>query len=204
MEGIMSITTPEIETHLAALYAAPERHYHGWRHILHMRSLAALHAEFITHHDAVLAMIDFHDAIYDSRRTDNEQQSADLARTMLCGRVPDDVLDKICIGIMATARHTIPDDLPVTWQRDIAFLLDADLAILGADEETFDDFDSNVRKEYAWVDDAAWRSGRSAVLRSFLERPQIYLTRPFQNLYEARARQNLQRLLQNLALKSGG
>jgi hypothetical protein len=41
------------------------------------------------------------------------------------------------------------------------------------------------------------------VLRSFLDEPQIYLTQPFRNRYEARARQNIHRLLQNLALKPG-
>lgn len=163
-----------------------------------MRGLALLHAHRVSNLDAVLAMIDFHDAVYDSRRRDNEKRSSDLAREMLNGLAPDDTFDLICAGIEATEKHLVPEGLPEAWQRDIAFLLDFDLAILGADKEDFDGFDRNVRLEYDWVDDEAWRVGRAAVMQSFSRRPTIYFTDLFRNLYEERARANITRLLRDL------
>jgi len=52
-----------------------------------------------------------------------------------------------------------------------------------------------VRKEYAWVPEPDYRSGRAAVLRSFLDRPRIFSTRAFAERYEAHARSNIQRAL---------
>lgn len=194
----MPIITPEIESRLKALYGDDGRHHHGWPHILHMRGLALLHAHLIANLEAVLAMIAFHDAIYDSRRRDNEKRSSDLARETLHGLVPDDTLDLICAGIEATEKHLVPEGLPDAWQRDIAFLLDFDLAILGTGEEEFDAFDRKVRLEYEWVDDEAWRIGRAAVMRSFAGRPTIYFTKEFRDSHEDKARKNIARVLHRL------
>ncbi|NTF23594.1 hypothetical protein G6L37_35055 [Agrobacterium rubi] len=194
----MAIITPQIEDRLRALYEAPGRHHHGWGHILHMRGLAMLHAKLITHLDALLVMIVFHDAIYDSRRKDNEKRSSDLARAMLTGLVPEDTTDMICAGIEATEKHLVPEGLPETWRRDIAFLLDFDLAIIGADEKEFDLFDHNVRLEYDWVDDEAWRVGRAEVMRSFARRSSIYFTKEFREEFEVQARNNITRLSHRL------
>jgi predicted metal-dependent HD superfamily phosphohydrolase len=195
----MGIVTPQIETSLKNLHDAPGRHYHVWNHPLSMRSLAFRHSRLISDMQSVLAMIAFHDAVYESRRNDNEERSADLAREMLASTVPPFQLDFIVAGILATKRHLIPDGLSASQRGDVAFLLDADLSILGAAEEAFDSFDTNVRLEYGWVDDAAWRSGRAAVMRTFLVRPSIYLTDTFKDAFEARARSNIERLLHQLA-----
>jgi predicted metal-dependent HD superfamily phosphohydrolase len=163
-----------------------------------MRTLAERYAHLISDIQSVLAMIAFHDAVYDSQRNDNEEESAALARKMLSGIVSPELLDFIVAGILATKRHLIPVGLPVGQQRDIAFLLDADLAILGSSEEEFDAFDAAVRKEYAWVDAVAWRIGRAAVMRSFSQRPAIYLSDEFRAAFEEQARRNIARLLKSL------
>lgn len=183
---------------LESLHNAPGRHYHVWKHPLAMRTLAERHAHLISDMQSVLAMIAFHDAVYDSQRNDNEERSAALAREMLPASVPPTQLDFIIQGILATKHHQIPGGLSAGQQGDIAFLLDADLAILGAGEEEFDAFDAAVRKEYAWVTDDAWRVGRSAVMRSFSQRPAIYLTSEFRAEYESQARRNIVRLLKGL------
>jgi predicted metal-dependent HD superfamily phosphohydrolase len=59
----------------------------------------------------------------------------------------------------------------------------------------FDGYEAAVRKEYAWVPEAAWIAGRSAVLRSFLNRPFIYLSEEFRDRFEAQARENIRRSL---------
>ena len=51
--------------------------------------------------------------------------------------------------------------------------IEADLAILGADPSDYDAYVNGVRAEYAHVPDAAWRTGRSAVLEGLLASPTL-------------------------------
>ncbi|MEZ5257457.1 MAG: hypothetical protein R2705_11360 [Ilumatobacteraceae bacterium] len=71
-----------------------------------------------------------------------------------------------------------------------AVLLDADLAILGADPATYETYVRLVRREYAHLDAAAWRRGRLAVLESFLARPVLFHT-AWGRRRDRRARGNL-------------
>ena len=70
-------------------------------------------------------------------------------------------------------------------------LFDADLAILGSSPAEYQAYVTGVRAEYAHVDDAGWRSGRATVLRTFLDRQQIYVTPTMRAARERRARANL-------------
>jgi predicted metal-dependent HD superfamily phosphohydrolase len=72
-------------------------------------------------------------------------------------------------------------------------LVDADLSILGAPAEVYDRYAAAVRAEYAHVPADAWRAGRSAVLRSFLDRPAIFHTAAGRGRWEEAARANLGR-----------
>ena len=80
---------------------------------------------------------------------------------------------------------------------DQAFL-DADLWILSADADRFDDYCTLVREEYAAVPDAAYRAARAEVLRGFAERPRLYLTDFAAAQWEPRARTNLDREIARL------
>ena len=101
--------------------------------------------------------------------------------------------------IEATATHALPDLGDEAANRDAAFFLDMDLSILGAPQGAFDSYEAAVRREYAWVDDKAWRSGRAAVLEKFLARPQIFHTEAFRQRFEAQARKNIARSIAALA-----
>jgi predicted metal-dependent HD superfamily phosphohydrolase len=70
--------------------------------------------------------------------------------------------------VRATAHLTEPPD------QDTRVLLDADLAILGASEERYRRYTADIREEYAFVPDEAYRAGRTAVLERFLARPSLY------------------------------
>ena len=100
--------------------------------------------------------------------------------------------------IDATATHTVPDFPDQKAVADAAMFLDMDLAILGADEARFDAYEADVRREYAWADDDAWRSGRAEVLTGFLNRPRIFYSDLFRGLYEEKARANISRSLARL------
>jgi predicted metal-dependent HD superfamily phosphohydrolase len=174
---------------LLARHRQPHRRYHTATHVMwvlrHVDDLAATNTPVDL--DAVRAAALFHDAVYDPRSTTNEHDSAGLARRVLadCGWEPARV-DRVAALIELTAGHVAPDtDLGA----DI--LLDADLAILGAEPAEYRAYVTGVRAEYAHVDDDAWRVGRAAVLRSFLDRPAIYRTTSMQAARERRARANL-------------
>lgn len=188
-----------LKTELSALYRQPGRHYHGLAHVEGLLALVSHHRTVLADPEAVEAAVWFHDAIYDSRRSDNEARSAALAEEKLGSRVEAVRLSRIVAMIEATATHALPDLGDEAAKRDAAFFLDMDLSILGAPKAAFDSYEAAVRREYAWVDDKAWRSGRAAVLKKFLARPHIFQTEAFRHRFEAEARRNIQRSIAALA-----
>jgi predicted metal-dependent HD superfamily phosphohydrolase len=82
-------------------------------------------------------------------------------------------------------------------------LIDADLAVLGSEPAAYQAYVTGVRAEYASVDDAAWRRGRSEVVRDLLDREPLYATEPARRRWEARARANLTAELATLGQRFG-
>ncbi len=168
-------------------YSAPGRHYHNLHHVAEvLRLLAQFEAE-AADYDALRFAAWFHDAVYDTRSKTNEEESAALAASALGELgVPPLKTDVVRRLILATKRHEAGGDLP-----DVGLFLDADLSILGADEETYAAYSEAIREEYAWVPEAAYREGRLQVLKSFLRRDRLFYTPSLAERLEARARRNL-------------
>lgn len=184
---------------LVGRYSAPDRFYHGMAHVEALLGLAAAHVAALADREAVDAAIWFHDAIYDSRRSDNELLSAALAREHLHSLCEPVRLERITGMIEATATH-VPPDLDTSGARsDAVLFLDMDLAILGAPPAAFDAYERATRMEYGWVDEAAWARGRSRVLRGFLDRDRIFRSAIFHDGYERQARGNIAASLARLA-----
>jgi len=194
----MTLISEPVRAELAAAYKAPDRHYHDLRHIKTLLGLTDACADAITDRDAVEAAIWFHDAIYDTRRNDNEERSAALAAVRLAGTTDEARVAQIAAMIRATAGHAIPHFADDAAGRDCAVFLDMDLAILGSAAAEFDAYEAGVRREYDWVIEPQWKVGRRAVLAAFLERPAIYATARFQASHEAAARRNLTRAIARL------
>ena len=76
---------------------------------------------------------------------------------------------------------------------------DADLWILSATQERFDEYCAQVREEYAAVPDDAFAAGRTRVLQPFLRRDTVYATRHARRAWNDRARLNLARELSRLS-----
>lgn len=188
-----------LKAELSGLYAQPGRHYHGLSHIEALLALLDRHRALFHDPQAAEAAIWFHDAIYDSRRGDNEARSAALAAERLAGRTAAGRVARIVAMIEATATHALPDMADGDALGDAALFLDMDLAVLGASPEAFAGYEAAVRREYGWVDGPAWARGRAAVLEKFLARPRIFHTETFGRRYEAQARLNLARSLAALA-----
>ncbi|HEY5664400.1 MAG TPA: hypothetical protein VIS05_10230 [Ilumatobacter sp.] len=180
---------------VVARHRAEGRHYHDLHHVCwvvrHVLDLAG-HAE---DPGAVVAAACFHDVVYDVHRSDNEAVSAGLAAEALAelgwraSRVRH-----VAAMIAATAGHRVEGTDP-----DTEVLLAADLAVLAAEPTRYDDYARAVRREYAHLDEGAWRSGRTAVLESLLHRDRLFPERLDLHAWEHRARANITSELASLA-----
>jgi len=180
---------------LVARYAEPQRRYHTLEHIeACLAALAKVERLSADERRALERAIWWHDAIYDPQAADNEERSADLACEDLAAMgVPAADQAEVARLILLTKGHAVaPDD------RLGAILVSIDLSILGAEPAAYDRYARQVREEYAHVPETLWRSGRSAVLKHFLEAPVIYPDPDFHARLEASARNNLARELASL------
>jgi predicted metal-dependent HD superfamily phosphohydrolase len=167
-------------------YSSPTRHHHTLEHVGEV--LALLDALGGTDGPSVSLELAawMHDVVYDPQRSDNEDASATWTRTRLLDVGFDrSTLDHAAELILTTAEHDPSLDDP-----DAQLLSDADLAILGAPPERYERYATAVRREYAHLDDAAWRRGRGDVLRALLDRPVLYHHAGLLR-WEPRARRNL-------------
>lgn len=174
---------------LVVRYGSPKRHYHTLDHIAAVLDTALALLPDAAQTPALALSVWFHDAVYDTRAADNEEQSAALAETLLRPlHVAEGVLREATRLILLTKTHA-----PEEGDRSGMALIDADLAILGAAEDAYDRYAQAIRREYAWVPDAEYRAGRRRMLEGFLARPRIYRTEAMQARAEERARANLRR-----------
>jgi predicted metal-dependent HD superfamily phosphohydrolase len=184
---------PGLLAELQARYAEPARAYHTQQHLRecfeHLDGASAL-AERLAE---VQVALWFHDAIYDTRAQDNEARSAQWAREALDGAgVASEVGLRVHALVMATRHAAEPEGA------DATLLVDVDLSILGAPDARFAEYERQIRREYEWVPEPAYRGARAKVLRSFLDRPAIYGTPWFASRLEERARTNLARSIREL------
>lgn len=174
---------------LLARHREKHRRYHTATHVAwvlrHVEELAA--SEPVEQLTEVVAAGFYHDAVYEPTHRANERASARLARRDLTALGwADDAVERVAAMIEATEHGASPEPAG-----DTAVLLDADLAVLGADPASYSTYAEQVRSEYRHVDDADWRVGRSQVLRGLLDRDAIFATPTARGYWESRARANL-------------
>jgi predicted metal-dependent HD superfamily phosphohydrolase len=174
-------------------YREPQRHYHTLQHL--EECFAALDVLRPPGADATAIELAlwFHDAIYDVHRHDNEERSAAWAASCLADAgVPRPIIDKVTALILATRHHAAGTD------PDTCLLVDADLAILGAPPARFDEYERQIRAEYAHVPDDVFAHKRGEILETFLQRPSLFATPAGRARYEDQARRNLAAALARL------
>lgn len=178
---------------LSDLYSERHRAYHDMSHITHCLDELEEARHLAERPDEVEMALWFHDAVYHPRAKDNETRSAELSqRVATKARLPEAFGKRVYDLVLATEHHGLPDGT------DARLLVDIDLSILGRPRDQFDDYETNIRKEYHFVPPHQYRSARTAILRSFSDRPAIYSTDFFRQKYESRARANLEWSLGNL------
>lgn len=175
---------------LLARWNEPHRRYHDKRHledVLLALDQLALRGEEVS--PATLLAAWFHDAVYAGKATD-EIDSARLAVEHLSGF-------GLAPGLVSQVGEYIAATAPAFELRDpvapLAHLLDADLSIFAASPQRYEEYTVSVRAEYAHLTAADFAAGRAKILTTYLERTSIYHTEPAQQLWDQRARRNLQR-----------
>ena len=177
-------------------YNEKHRCYHTLRHLEECFEHWASVRSTTSHPAEVEVALWFHDAIYDTRRNDNEQRSANWAREIaLLAAVSMEASQRIFDLIMYT-RHAVQQPVGA----DAQTLIDIDLAILGADSDRFVEYEDQIRREYSWVPDNDFQKARFAILNEFLKREHIYFTSWFRDRYETRARDNIGQSLETLTV----
>ena len=171
-----------------ASYREPHRHYHTTQHLDECFAWLDGARPLADHlHEVELALW-FHDAVYHVRMQDNEERSASwLQSAATKAGLSGTVIGRLRALILATKHNSPPST------QDAALLVDVDLAILGAPVERFDEYERQVRDEYAWVPDVLFRRKRREILEAFLVRPYLYSTEHFRASLESAARANLAR-----------
>jgi predicted metal-dependent HD superfamily phosphohydrolase len=183
----------ELRDQLLAAWSEPQRRYHTVRHLGDCLALFEQSSHLAAHPAEVEIALWFHDAVYDLKAKDNEARSADWAGQALAeAQVAPEMRARVRELIMATCHAAQPES------DDGRLLVDIDLSILGADTERFDEYEVQVRQEYAWVPRPLFRRKRREILQGFLARPRIYATGWFQQRFEAAARANLKRSVARL------
>lgn len=174
-------------------YSQKSRHYHNLAHLESMFSgLDAVNVR-ISNYLNISFSVFYHDVIYDSSSKSNEEKSADFAKERLQQlNLNETDISEIYHQILATKAHQNSDN------KDLNYLLDADLSILGKDLETYIDYTLKIRKEYSIYPDLLYKPGRKKVLKHFLEMENIFKTDYFREKYEKQARKNIEWEIDNL------
>lgn len=169
---------------LVERWTEPHRYYHDVRHlhqVLHALDLLGAGPD-----GRLLRLAAwFHDAVYQGS-PDDEEQSAQLAETLLARVLPVDEVDEVARLVRLTRTHDPhPDDASG------AHLVDADLSILGLRPGRYDVYVRDVRADFAHVDDDQWRLGRVQVLDHLLGLEPLFRTEVGQELWARQAAANL-------------
>jgi predicted metal-dependent HD superfamily phosphohydrolase len=174
-------------------YTEPHRHYHTTQHLDECFGKLDEARDVAERLGEVELALWFHDAVYEVRGSDNEEQSAKWAQSVVAAaRLQNVVGERVRDLILATKHNASPRT------NDAGLLVDVDLAILGAPPDRFDEYERQVREEYSWVPGFLFRRKRREILEAFQQRPTLYSIDYFRSKYEAAARANLARSIHQL------
>lgn len=171
---------------LEKAYSKKSRYYHNLTHLKEMIASFEIYRDKLQNPNEILFSIFYHDFVYSASKKDNELKSAEYALAIL----PENsnlnkqlVFDAIC----ATQQHQ------QNAIEDINWLIDFDLKILTKDWEDYKIYFEQIRKEYHIYPDFLYKPGRAKALKHFLENEFIFQTDEFRNLYEEKARANIEK-----------
>ncbi|MFK0002289.1 DUF4031 domain-containing protein [Paenarthrobacter sp. NPDC090522] len=177
----------ELGLELLERWGEATRKYHGRTHLLAvLEALDTLTDPALPARTVALAAW-FHDAVYEGVAGQDEEESARLAEDRLtaAGLAPVDVAE-VARLVRLTDKHS-----PEPGDHAGALLCDADLSVLGGDEQSYARYVAAVREDYAHVSDADFAKGRAAVVRHLLGLDPLFHGDRAKALWLDAARRNL-------------
>jgi predicted metal-dependent HD superfamily phosphohydrolase len=176
-------------------YSEKHRAYHNLSHINALLTHAEKFKEKFADFESVQLAIWFHDVIYNSKRFDNEAESAKIAVEFLWKlNMPKIRIESVERMILATSKHNSKG-----LDFDGKLFLDLDLAILGQNEDVYQNYSNAIRREYSYVPWFLYKRSRRKILENFLQREFIYFTQEIQQDFETQARINLANEIKTLS-----
>ena len=208
------------------MYSSDHRHYHTLCHLEEMfgyidECTNTFCCRIPRKEMAIINMaVFFHDLVYNPKSSTNEEDSADLfqqfQRELFCDSFMQTIQrtssiidmnseipkwngsDLVIQFILATKSHNVPTTIE---NEDSYFFLnlflDADMSVLGKDDNSYDVYSSLIREEYQFVPKIEYCEKRSQVLKMFLSQP-IFKTDLIRDALEEKAQSNLRREVESL------
>jgi len=185
-----AVLTEKLWAEIEKAYSGKKRHYHNLHHLENMYNELLPLQDSITDWDTLLFSLFYHDIVYKATSKDNEEKSAGVAAQRLAEiKYPAEKINKCYSQIVATKLHELSPDT------DTNLLTDADLAILGANWDTYSNYSNAVRKEYSIYPDFLYKPGRTKALQHFLQMGDIFKTTHFKGKYQKESYTNLKKEL---------
>jgi predicted metal-dependent HD superfamily phosphohydrolase len=140
--------------------------------------------------EAVELAIWYHDIENYPWCKDNEKRSVQILLGLKDrAGIADKVLDYAKNLIMIT--EYVQEPITV----DEQLIVDCDIASFGKSSIEFEISNSNIRKEYSFVDLSRYTKGRQDILKRFFDKKRIYYTDEMHDKYEIQARKNIETVL---------
>lgn len=185
--------SPQLLQALLAAYAEPQRKYHNIDHIAAM--LRLLQEAGITDPAAYWATL-YHDAVYLPGARNNEKLSAVMAKSAMTLLYIEPNISALAVRIILATKKHVLSECPITQA-----VLDADMAIMGADVATYQQYRIAIRGEFSRVPAVLFKIGRVNFLDKLLKLPQIFGNDWFYEKFENSARLNIAGELAEFAKK---
>ncbi|MFH0748491.1 MAG: dephospho-CoA kinase [Candidatus Bathyarchaeota archaeon] len=196
--GIGADGTPhEVYSKLVEVYSQPNRFFHDMTHIVDgLNKLEKVTPLLEKPMPTIFAWFGHDYMKNDQSKIDEERSAEAWSNVARYADVKPEICDYVMDLVLATNHH----DPKQVKKNDEGYIIDVDFSILGESPAKFDQYEFEIRKDYSWVDDDVYRPRRLGFLKRLLppERPQIYCTDFFRDLYEETARANITRAIENL------
>ena len=183
---------PGLIEEILGAYSCAGRYYHVRDHLRHMFEV---YDRFFQEPSLVLELTFwYHDFVYDPTARDNEVRSANIGQMRVERKLQ--VLQEVGSQVHDLILFSQYNRQPET--REEMVLHDVDLAIFGESEELFCKYEKDIRLEYRFVEDEAYRKGRADILRKFQKYP-FYSTQEMRfSSYETLAQINIRKSIEAL------
>jgi len=188
-------------------YSETHRLYHSISHLEDMFCILERTKSPIKSTAIVNLAVFFHDIIYDPTSTTNEEDSAELFKTLFIddgdikevepllerrrSQDREDIINQVYHYIIMTKQHNVSNSEE---DSDLQYFIDADMSILGQDRAIYSNYASAIRQEYCHVPHELYCEKRAGFLRSTLSctNRYIYASTLFRDSFEDKARDNLE------------